>query len=615
MLRHSMVWRSVRPAAVLLLLLAGCQDVDWGGLGRKKPPPEPAPLPRENVIRDTVAAGTIGEQTLLTNVDAEPLRGFGVVVGLNGNGSRDCPTSIREFLLDFLAKQVDPGNPGRNPSRPSPAQLLDSLDTAVVEVRGVVPAGAPAGARFDLQVRAIPGTSTVSLAGGLLLPTPLRFFDPDISGTGMLAGPMLAEGGGPVFVNPFAEADRGESEADPRRGAVLGGGRAVEGRRSRLTLLEPSYRLAQAIERRVNERFGQRPKTATAMSRGYVDLTTPPQYAQRPALFRRLVAHLYLDRRPAAQEQKLRELVRLALSADPPLENISFAWEAFGSSVVAHIQGLYTHAVPQVRFYAARAGLRVGDITALEVLADLANAGPHALRLLAIRELGACASPQAAIRLAPLLNDADQEIRIATYEALLQHGHPAVKSTRFPFLLDRGQVNFCLDVVESDGPPLIYVRRSRFPRIAVFGSRMALMPPVFYVHPEDSLTVHTVAGSDDVQLFMKRRGRLSEQLLVPARVVDVVTALADLPIADSTGHLRGMGLPYSRVIQVLVALCRNETIPATVVFEKATMTDLLGPETFPERRESDADAEPWEEPAPAREDGAAAGIQPEQDTP
>ncbi len=46
--------------------------------------------------------------------------------------------------------------------------------------------------------------------------------------------------------------------------------------------------------------------------------------------------------------------------------------------------------------------------------------GDVAERLLAVHELGECNSPQAAIPLLPLLSDADQEVRIAAYEALLQ---------------------------------------------------------------------------------------------------------------------------------------------------------------------------------------------------
>ncbi|MCK4343633.1 MAG: flagellar basal body P-ring protein FlgI, partial [Phycisphaerae bacterium] len=586
------VKRVVRPLAILLAVLVGCDTSGWGR--RQHLPPEPAPKPRLQT-NNPLVTGTIGEQTLLTGENVQVLRGFGLVIGLNGKGSRDCPTVVREYLLEFLTKQIAPQGSGERRARLSPAQLIDSADTAVVEVMGAVPAGALVGIRFDLQVQTLPGTSTESLGGGLLLPTQLRLFEPAASGLGLLQSAVLAEGGGPVFINPFADSSSGTSDADPRRGLVLGGGRAGAPRSARLTLLQPNYSLARAVERRINERFGQNPSAASALSKGYVVLETPPGYAHQSDLFRRLVAHLYLDKNPAAQERTLRELSRLAVGPAPNYEHFALAWEGIGRGVIPYVQPFYTHTNPMLRFYAAQPGPR-GDLLALPVVAQTAASGPHSLRLLAIRELGDAQSPQAALKLAPLLNERDREVRIAAYEALLLHGHPAIQSTRFPLILDRGQLNFSLDMIDSDGPPLIYVRRTRLPRIAVFGRQMALMPPVFYTHAEDSLTVHTVDGSDDVRMFMVRGGRLSEPVVVPPRVVDVITALAQLPIKDESGQLLGLGLPYSRVVQVLADLRESETISATLVFEQTSLTDLLGPARVPERPEGDREPDTWPEP-------------------
>lgn len=579
--------RRSRPIALLLVgLLAGCQGDGWWG--KKGPPPEPLPRPRSPLSSNPVLAGTIGEQTLLADVHEEPLRGFGVVVGLNGKGSRDCPTAIREYLIDFLAKQVAPRGGGERRPKLSPSQLIDSLDTAVVQVQGVVPPGALSGTRFDLRVEAIPGTGTISLAGGLLLPTQLRFFDPAAGGAGMFAGVVLAEGDGPIFVNPFVGASDSASDADLRRGTVLGGGRAIEGRTARLTLLQPSYSTARAIERRINERFGHDPQAASALSSGFVQLTTPPAYARQPALFRQLVTHLYTRNDAATLDRRLRELTRLAASGNPNIEPVALVWEGIGQSATPHLQPFYTHAEPMCRFYAARTGLRLGDVTAVAVLAELAAGGPRDLRLLAIQELGNSSSPQAAARLVPLLDDADQELRIAAYEGLVQHAHPAIRSTRFPHLLDRGQLNLSLDVVAGEGAPLIHVRRTRVARLALFGSELAIHPPVFYEQAEDALTIHTIEDSADLRVFAKRGGRLTDEIVVPPRVADLVIALAELPEVDNRGRITGgLGLPYSRVVQVLADLCRDEIIRAPLVLEQTPLTELLGPEVTPERREAD----------------------------
>ena len=159
--------RLARRVTILLLLLAGCEG-DWWGT-KKILSPEPPPQPRSPATTDPLTAGMIGEKTLLSDASPEPLRGFGLVVGLNGKGSSDCPTSVREYIIEFLSKQIGPQGATERRPRLTPEQLIDSTDTAVVEVSGHVLAGALSGSRFDLRVEAIQGTSTESLSGGLLL--------------------------------------------------------------------------------------------------------------------------------------------------------------------------------------------------------------------------------------------------------------------------------------------------------------------------------------------------------------------------------------------------------------------------------------------------------------
>ncbi len=565
----------------LLLMAAGCDNFGRAVSPEPAPPPKP---PQEDLLR----RGTIGAETLVTNAIAQPIRGFGLVIGLDGRGSGDCPTVIRDYLIEFLTKQIGPQGATVRAKLPSPGEMIDSPDTAVVEVTALIAAGSRKGARVDLQVRALGGTSTQSLEGGLLLPTELRYFDRAASGQGLIAGGVLAEGGGPLFVNPFAGDDTLAAPADPRQGVVFGGGRVLDEHPTRLMLVRPNYQLAQSIERRINERFGQRPKVAQAQSVGYVELNTPATFARQPEYFRRLVAQLLLDVRPAVAEERLRELSRTALAGDADLARIALSWEAAGRSALPTVQPLYTHADARPRFYAARTGARLGDVTALPVLGGLAAAGAQELRLLAIDELGRSDSPQASTYLGPLLSGENQDIRVAAYEAILGHSHPGLRSTTFGHVLDSSQINFVLDVIECAGPPLIYVRQSRLARVAVFGSRMAVTPPVFYNHADDAVTIHTVTGADDLRVFTKRRGKLSDELAVPPRVADLITALAERPARDAQQQLRGLGLPYSRVVRIVAALAKQEALPAPLVAEPTTPTAWLGPEVSPDRPETEA---------------------------
>ena len=579
-MRRGVKWPHVMVAYALLpVWLAGCES-----MGKKEPPPEPAPRAARD--RAPVLVGTIGAATYFGSATGQPVRGFGVVVGLGDDGSSDCPTFIREHIVEAMARERDTWSSLEDRRRFSPGELIDSPTTAVVEIDALVPPGAAAGTRFDILVRAIPGTATRSLSGGLLLPCELRLADPARSDQDVLAGRVVARAAGPVFVNPFADDDQG-GQPSLRQGNVLSGGRTTHGRSLRLLLREPSYPLARRLERRINERFGQRPPVAEAGSRGYLVIEVPRDYAGRRDVFLRLLPHLYLESHPAFSEAKLRELTSLMVLPGADCEGISLAYEGIGRTAVPQIKPLYSHADPRVRFYAARAGLRLRDVEALPALGDLTTVSDHSVALLAIHELGECGYPQATMSLMPLLDSDDHEIRIAACAALLSHPQPAIRSIKFPYALDRMQLNMVLDVVESAGEPLIYVRRSRVPRITVFGSRLPVLVPMFHTDGDDLVTINAIEETDDLTLFAKRRGRVGDPIVVPPRVVDLISVLADLPVRDEAGELRGLGLPYSQVVRILAALCEDGTIPARLEVERPSLTELLGPAPRPERPEAD----------------------------
>jgi hypothetical protein len=136
---------------------------------------------------------------------------------------------------------------------------------------------------------------------------------------------------------------------------------------------------------------------------------------------------------------------------------------------------------------------------------------------------------------------------------------------------------------------MIYVYRTLEPRIAIFGRRMPVSLPLFYNHPDDWVTLNALEENDDIAvLFRARSGDLvAEPLMVPARAVDLIQGLADLPTEDEVGSIRGVGLSYTHVVEVLDALCASGTIPARLVMQTASITDLLGPAELPERLEAD----------------------------
>ena len=585
-------WYWWGASVLLAVALVGCDG------GRRNLPPEPAPRPASPA--DPILADTIGEVTYLANADARLVRGFGIVCGLGDNGSSGCPTVIREYLIETMTKESETWSSLEQRKRFAPGNLIDSSSTAVVEVLGIVPAGSPAGTRFDLEVRAIPGTATRSLTGGLLLPCELLLPEPTGNDAALVGGTAVAHAGGPVFVSPFAPSGGREARDAQLRGLVLGGGYSTDDRSTRLLLREPSYPVAVRLENRIKERFGSEPEAAEAMSRGYLELYTPREYAQDPETFLQLVTHLYLEDHPTFTTAKLRELSRLATLPNAEYGHLSLAWEGIGPTAIPQIQPLYSHTDARVRYAAARAGLRLDDVNALPVLAAVAASADSSVALPAIYELGQCRYPQASLQLAPLLDSPVREVRIAAYQALLKHRHPGIRSRPLPAVLDEAQLNFVLDVVESKGEPMIYVRTSRVPRIAVFGPRASVSLPVFYAADDDSVTLNATEDAGDITLFAKRGGHVSEALLVPTRVADLVAALGDLPVKDEADRLRGIGLPYSQVVQVLATLCANGTITAHMEIERMGIVGTLDEQRMPDRPEVDERPRAEQAPAPVR---------------
>jgi hypothetical protein len=565
----------------------GCADGwSWDSWKAKERPPEPSAL--RAPITDPILMNTIGAVSLMSSADSQRLRGFGLVVGLGDQGSSDCPTSVREYLVDYFNKQYATAQ-GPNRMSASPESMIDSPDTAVVELIGNIPAGSLVGKRFDVQVSAL-DAQTRSLVGGVLLPCDLKVFQ--ATPRGVMTGRALASASGAVFTNPFTDA--GSPRGETRRGYVLGGGSTKEGRTARLLLETPSYSMSRRIEQRINERFGQRPRVAEAISSGYVEVTTPSEYVDEQAHFLSLVTHLYLDGTPAGLERRLSQLPEYIEPSNERLEHISLIWEAAGRLATPEVQAYYQDADPAIRYYAARAGLRLDDAAALPVLAAIASEAGHAHQILAVREIGRSRLNGAADALARLLDADDSQIRVAAYEELVGRRHPLIRSERFAHSADPALLNFTLDLVRSTGAPLIYVRRTAEPRIAVFGATMPVATPLFYNHPDDWITLDTPDGSGEITVLSRGRhgGEFQRPFHVPARVADVIRALAGRPDPRDGSASHGLGLPYALVVQVLDALNRDRVIAANVVMEERSITELFGPPTRTERREGDAPPEP-----------------------
>ncbi|MFW6154931.1 MAG: flagellar basal body P-ring protein FlgI [Planctomycetota bacterium] len=551
-----------------------------------KPTAETAP--RSTAARDpelarlaAVLEGTVSQYAYLEAGGAQVVRGYGLVVGLGANGSSECPTEVRKRLVEQMAG-LGVGDARTGTRDLSPNRLIDDPDTAVVLVSAVIDPGTPKGAPLDVSVRALPRSQTLSLEGGILFRTELRAFNVD-SGT-MSESRVLAEAQGPVFVNPFAPDRDPTMSARLRQGRVIGGGRMMEGRKIELVLRQPDYRIARVLQEAINSAYPDYPKVANARTPALVDITIPRQFRNDWSGFLQQLMHLYVRRGGGIQDRKARELVEAIAEPGAPHETISLIWEVMGRQVLPLVREVYASETYETAYYAARAGARLGDAAAVEVLVAHAR-GESRHRLEAIAELGTAGTFLAEDTLRALLNDPDALVRIAAYEAL-EAGRLAGGVERIGV-----EEKFSLHIVPSDAEPMIYATRTRRPRIVLFGEGMLVRRPIFFTTPDQLVTINANHESDLLEVYRRvgAQERLSETLTIAPDLKTLILTLGRTPEPDVHGHCESLGLTYSQVVSVLYRLCESESgkqVRAEFVLQSPDRIDTIDPGQMPRGRQA-----------------------------
>ncbi len=535
-------------------------------------------LPDSLAYQDTIA-----EQGWIEGLRLMKVRGYGVVAGLGTRGSRECPRQIRSQLIQEMYKRKEFAGTGLKPARLTPEAFLDDLDTAVVAVEAEIPAAAAKEQIFDVAVWAIAGTQTTSLEGGRLYTTNLHIYN-ETSPATAVRGKALATAAGPIFINPFAASEDAATARNPREGTIIGGGTALEPRRIRFVLSRPSYQQARAITSAINARFGGTDKVAIANSPSHVNLRVPPQYADDPFHFMALMRHLYIPQHQGFVDKRAKDLAQEMLKESAPHADIALAWEGIGRTVIPVLQGLYATDEAHARFYSALAGFRLGDDMAVEVLASFAEDPISRYRITAIEELGRDNhSFRASAILRNLLNDSDPRIRVEAFEQLLARNDTAIETT------DIARGTFSLDRAQSTAENLIYVRRSGRPRIALLGSGLKCLPPIFYSSPNEMITINAPDEADELTIIRKTPfgNRTSPAIGCSLELSALITMLGDNPQLDSKGKVKGLAVDYSTITHALHALCQSGSVNAKFMLQRPSSIDMFGPIESSGRKESD----------------------------
>jgi flagellar basal body P-ring protein FlgI len=479
--------------------------------------------------------GLIGDYAEVVGFAPVPVEGYCLAANLPGTGSSECPPLIRTYLRQYILSQLPPN------STVSADGLINSLDTAVVKIEGVIPAGAYKGESFDLKVTALPGTQTTSLAGGRLYTAELTL---------PVSSKKIATGEGPLYLDP-ADSNNKLSTF------VLGGGRNLEDYSFTLSLRNPDYMIANAIRNKINERFED--GTALADSESVITVKFPAAYKTRKMQFMSLIKAIHIGETKEQESARVDGLIKM-LSEPDKADDAENALLAIGRPCQDRVVPVLGSPDAGTRFHAARCLMQMGNDAGFNALTSAATdkSGAHRVEAIqAIAEYGP--KIDARLILKRLIEDPDFKVRLAAYEALRGIGDPIIT----PKAIARG--DFEIDQVKSPGDHIIYVYRSMHPRIVIFGSPLYTVDDVYAELPDGSIIVNSNGKNKPLSVIRKnpRRGNIMGPIKTTSNVAELIRVLCDdLPAGTDSKGAFGLGASYSDAVALLQTMCQKGMIKA-----------------------------------------------------
>jgi flagellar basal body P-ring protein FlgI len=536
---------------------------------------------------------TVGDLSFVVSKSEMKVEGVGLVVGLDSTGGDPPPSWYRKQLVDEMSKAgVEKAD-----------KLLASPQVSMVLVHLTIPIGIGPQDPLDVQVEVPRACPTKSLAGGYLISTRLRevMLAPGSSPKG---GPELAVAHGPVMLGTPAKPD------DPKFGRVLGGGRVKKAYPYTLVIKEnrESIRASKMLETIINERFhqfedGHQKGVATAKTPSYLELKVPALYHQNQDHFFRVVKYLHMIDSPELRAPRMAAYSK-ELAEPTTAGAAALKLEALGSSAIDALKEGLKSANAQVRFFSAESLAYLDDPAGVDALGEtvIQQAG---FRAYALAALAAMDQSAAHLKLRKLMDHPDIEIRYGAFNAL------RTLDARDSFLglvrvLDQPKVEededdspdamaisiarasrrrrtqpedpFALYVVDSEGPPLVHVSRSRRSEIVIFGQQQKLLPPV-------------VLGAGPVLLNAAESDeKIEVSKIVTSNFGDTdVKTTTSLDLAEVVRRTANLGATYPEIVAILEAAFRQKNLPGNLVVDAVPAANriyaeaILGKDTTAKR--------------------------------
>jgi hypothetical protein len=504
------------------------------------------------------------------------VEGVGLVYGLDNTGSDPVPSGWRSKLLDEMKKAGV-----RNAEK-----LLANPTMSLVLIKGKIPAGITTEDVFDVQVELDPGSTTTSLAGGILLKADLFVGGFNNKGE-LLSGQKKATVSGAIMTGTETKRD------DLRAGRILGGAKVKSDVPYFLIINEKrqNFRTSAILQKRINTRFSHSKGSdeegmARAKTDQYLLLSIPRNYHHNQYRYFQVVENLPILDSPeltAARTEKWgKELL------DPKTAGTAaLRLEGLGRNSTQTLKLGLADANPQVRFFAAEALAYLGDDAGVDVLSDAAKNQP-VFRAFALAALAAMDQPASSLRLKELLSHPDSSVRYGAFNALriVDRSDPflgrvsvwneepepeaeegdalAMRIAAPPRKKHRRTDPFELYVVDCEGPPLVHVARTRRCEIVVFGNKQKLQTPM--VLSAGPILVN--ASDGDQQATLSRVGALG----VDGPDQKVSTGLA---LSDVIREAANLGATYPEILSLLQAADRQKNLPGAATGATTLVVDAL----------------------------------------
>jgi len=482
---------------------------------------------------------TIGSLVKVLSPKPSPVEGYGLVGGLKGAGSAECPPQIRKYLGRYILKQLPPGR------RLDVDKFIGSPDTAVVLVEGIMPAIASKNQYFDVRVTTLPSTQTTSLEGGRLFMTELK----DLGKFGVNTR-ILADAEGPVFIDKISDP-----QINKKTGHILAGGKVLDEYKIVLLLKKPDYQMANRIRNLINGRFGL--TTAKAVMSDRVELIVPAKYKEQKQRFISIVTAMYFTHDAKINSERIRIFAKMLADSEDKYSS-EVALEAIGNESLGELSVLLDSPEELVRLHAARCMLNLGSDAGLVGLRQISLKKDSAYRIEALESITAAARRNDALSISrKLLSDDDFQIRLAAYKQLRKLDDVSIAQE----FVGR---SFYLERIAQTERKIIFVSRSGQPRIVLFGAPIYCDRSIYVQSENGDFVINAPSGQEYVNIIRKhpKRPNVVAQLKSSFEIGDIIRTLCDEPAKENEKGRGGLGVSYADAAALLKQMCDKGAVRA-----------------------------------------------------